>query len=200
MLILLKKSCCSTGDAVMVTMIEVEDSHELGQASFNSTSMRVRIRNAGLEDAQSIHDTLKEAMRPLAITGYSRAAIEAAIVRPWVIRDRILSGFTTLVAEADGKIVGTVGGVRESRSMRVLSLAVHPSHQHRGIGCRLLLKLESIATQLRCHKLFLMTAWSMMEAIRLYMSLGYIKEGYLRRHFHGEDMAIFSKYLFKNGD
>ncbi|MFX0045989.1 MAG: GNAT family N-acetyltransferase [Candidatus Hermodarchaeota archaeon] len=180
-------------------MIEVEDSRELGQTGFISTLMKVRVRDARLEDAQAIHDTLKEAMRPLAITGYSEVAIEAAIVRPWVIRDRILSGFTTLVAEADGKIVGTVGGVRESRSMRVVSLAVRPSHQRKGIGCRLLLRIESLATRLRCHKLFVMTAWSMKEAIRLYMSMGYRKEGYLRRHFHGEDMAIFSKYLFKDG-
>ncbi|UCH04366.1 MAG: GNAT family N-acetyltransferase [Candidatus Thorarchaeota archaeon] len=181
-------------------MIEVEDSRELGQTGLISTLMKVRIREARLDDAPAIHDTLKEAMRHLAITGYSEAAVEAAIVRPWVIRDRILSGFTTLVAEADGTIVGAVGGIRESRSMRVVSLAVRPSHQRRGIGCRLLLKLESIATRLRCHKLFLFTAWSMMEAIRLYLSLGYRKEGYLRRHFHGEDMAIFSKYLFKEGD
>jgi len=181
-------------------MIEVEDSRALEQTGLISTMMKVKIRDARLEDAQAIHETLKDALRPLAITGYSEAAIEAAIVRPWVIRDRILSGFTTLVAEADGKIVGTVGGVRESRSMRVVSLAVRPSHQRKGIGCRLLLKLESIATRLRCHKLFLLTAWSMMEAIKLYLSLGYRKEGYLQTHFHGEDMAIFSKYLFKDGD
>ena len=115
-------------------MIEVEDSRELREIGLNSTLMKVGVRDARLEDAQAIHNTLKEAMRPLAITGYSEVAIEAAIVRPWVIRDRILSGFTTLVAEADGKIVGTVGGVRESRSMRVVSLAVRPSHQRKGIG------------------------------------------------------------------
>ncbi|MHA2601259.1 MAG: N-acetyltransferase family protein [Candidatus Thorarchaeota archaeon SMTZ1-83] len=181
-------------------MIEIEDSRKIGQTGLISTLMKERIRDARLEDSQAIHDTLREAMSPLAITGYSKAAIETAIVRPWVIRDRILSGFTTLVAEADGKIVGTVGGVREMRSMRVVSLAVRPSHQRRGIGCRLLLRIESIATRLRCHKLFLLTAWSMMEAIRLYMSLGYRKEGYLRRHFHGEDMVIFSKYLYEDGD
>ncbi|MFW9944250.1 MAG: GNAT family N-acetyltransferase, partial [Candidatus Sifarchaeia archaeon] len=176
------------------------DSHELGQTDLISTMMKVKIREARLEDAKAIHETLNEALRPLAITGYPETAIEAAIVKPWMIRDRIMSGSTVLVAEIEGKVVGTVGGIRESRAMKVVSLAVRPSHQRKGIGCRLLLKLESIAMRLRCQKLFLFTAWPMIEAIRLYLSLGYRKEGYLRRHFYGEDMAIFSKYLFKDGD
>lgn len=35
----------------------------------------------------------------------------------------------------------------------------------------------------------------MKEAIRLYESLDYVKEGYLHKHFYGEDLIIFSKSI-----
>jgi len=58
-----------------------------------------------------------------------------------------------------------------------------------------MLHLEKIAHQKHCQKLFLCTAWAMKEAIQLYENLGYVKEGYLRNHFYGEDFIVFSKLL-----
>ena len=55
--------------------------------------------------------------------------------------------------------------------------------------------LDALAHEKGCYKLFLHTTWAIKEAIQLYESLGYVKEGHLRRHFHGEDFIVFSKFI-----
>ncbi|MFW9962441.1 MAG: GNAT family N-acetyltransferase [Candidatus Sifarchaeia archaeon] len=160
----------------------------------------VKIRKATLEDAYEIYRVMKAAFYPLASRGYPKKAIDQTISKPWKIRDRILSASIFLIAEIDDEIVGTVTGFEEHDSMRVSSLGVHPEHQYRGIGTELFETLESIAIENKNHKLFLVTAWVMTEAIQLYRTLGYRKEGYLRSHYYGEDLIVFSKYLFQEDD
>lgn len=157
----------------------------------------VVIRKARLRDADRIHEVLKQAFKGLEGRGYSTQAIEAAIVDVKEIRERMRLGGHVLVAEVDNEIIGTVTGFEEHRSMRVCSLAVHPTHQNHGVARQLMKRLETIARKKGCYKLFLQTAWAMKEAIRLYESLGYVKEGYLRRHFYGEDFLFFSKFIKK---
>ena len=155
----------------------------------------IKIREAKYMDADKIHQVLKSAFSPLAGRGYSRMAICGAIGHPWRIREHIISGLPVLVAELENRIVGTVTGLEEHESMQISSLAVHPEYQGNRIGRQLLQTIESIAVKNGCNKTFLFTAFSMLEAIRLYNSLGYEKEGHLRRHFYGEDLLVFSKYL-----
>ena len=161
---------------------------------------KVTIRTATLEDAVAIHQVIQAAFSPLVSRGYSKKAVNRTISKPWKIRDRILSAFLVLVAEIDNEIVGTVTGFEEHDSMRITSLGVHPLYQKRGIGRELLKTLESAALENGHHKLFLVTAWAMTEAIQLYRRLGYHKEGYLRWHYFGEDLVVFSKYLVQEDD
>ncbi|UCE29998.1 MAG: GNAT family N-acetyltransferase [Candidatus Bathyarchaeota archaeon] len=108
---------------------------------------------------------------------------------------RIHSGGNILVAEINNEIVGTVSGLEEHGSMHVCSLAVLPAHQNSGVARRLMERLETVGQEKGCCKLFLHTAWAMKEAIQLYEKLGYMKEGYLREHFYGEDFMVFSKFI-----
>ncbi len=160
----------------------------------------VTIRAATSTDAVAIHRVMQSAFSPLISRGYPKKAIDRTISKPWRIRDRILSDSLVFVAETDGEIVGTATGIEEHESMRISSLGVHPKYQCRGIGTELLKTLESVAVKNGNHKLFLATAWAMTEAIQLYRSLGYKKEGYLRSHYYGEDLIFFSKYLSKEDD
>ncbi|MFX1367264.1 MAG: GNAT family N-acetyltransferase [Promethearchaeota archaeon] len=154
-----------------------------------------KIREAIYTDADAIHHVLKSAFAPLAKRGYSKIAVFSAIGHPWRIRERIISEFPILVAEIEDEIIGTITGIAENESMKISSFAVHPAHQGNRIGQKLLLAIEEIAVKNGCNKTFLFTTWPMFEAIRLYNSLGYEKEGHLRRHFYGEDLLIFSKHL-----
>lgn len=156
---------------------------------------KVTIRNARPEDAQSIHRVLKHAFEPLISRGYSRIAVKSAIVKPWMIRKRIISGLRILVAEDGNKIIGTITGVQERNAMQAVSFAVSPEYQRHGVGRELLTALEYLAIDDDCSKIYVLTAWAMMEAARLYLHLGYVQEGYLRRHYYGEDLIVFSKYL-----
>ena len=178
-------------------MVSVTHSNDMVQSVPES---QVTIRPATSTDAVAIHRVMQAAFRPLASRGYPKKAIDRTISRPWRIRDRILSDTLVLVAETDDEVVGTVTGIEENESMRVSSLGVHPMQQCRGIGTELLEALESVAIENGHHKMFLVTAWAMTEAIQLYRRLGYRKEGYLRHHYFGEDLIIFSKYLFQEDD
>lgn len=156
------------------------------------------IRKAKLQDAGKIHEVLKQAFRGLKGRGYSSWAIETAIVDAKEIERRILLRGHVLVAEVNSEIVGTVTGFEEHKSMHVCSLAVRPKYQNIGVAHKLMSSLEKLAQDMDCNKLFLCTAWAMREAIRLYESLGYIKEGYLHEHFCGEDFIVFSKLIKEN--
>lgn len=168
----------------------------------NSESVlrNVVIRKAKLQDAEKIHEVLKQAFNGLKGRGYSSEAVETAIVDVKEIKKRMRLGGYVLVAELDNEIVGTVTGFEKYKSTQVCSLAVHPKYQNCGVARQLMKHLERIAYDSGCYKLFLCTAWAMKEAIRLYESLGYVQEGYLRRHFYGEDFIIFSKFIKRSND
>lgn len=156
---------------------------------------RVLIREARLEDVETIHEILTTAFWGLRDRGYSHRALEAAIVPPEEIARRIGQGGCVLVAEADRLIVGTVTGLEEHEALHVCSLAVRPDWQGQEIARQLMEALENVARQRGCHKLWLQTAWAMTEAIALYERLGYRREGYQPRQFYGEDFVMFGKVL-----
>jgi ribosomal protein S18 acetylase RimI-like enzyme len=155
----------------------------------------ISIRRADKSDAEAIHRVIEAAFRRLEGRGYSSLAIGAAIIAPQEIAKRLAEGVYLLVAEVDGEIIGTATGLEEHESLHVCSVAVHPDYQRRGVARRLMECLEAIAHSLGCHKLFLQTAWAMTEAMALYESLGYQREGYQPRHFYGEDFVLYGKVL-----
>lgn len=153
------------------------------------------IRKAKLQDADKIHKVLLQAFKGLKSRGYSTQAIETAIIDTDVIRKRIHLGGHVLVARLDSEIIGTVSGLEEHKGMHICSLAVDPKYQNYGVAHKLLRYLERIAYSKDCCKLFLCTAWAMKEAIQLYESLGYVREGHLHSHFYGEDFIVFGKFI-----
>jgi ribosomal protein S18 acetylase RimI-like enzyme len=164
----------------------------------NHFRREVVIRKAKLREADRIREVLRQAFKGLEGRGYSTQAIETAIVDTNELRKRMHLGGHVLVAELDNEIIGTVTGLEEHKSMHVCSLAVDPKYQNYGVAHKLMKYLERIAHDKGCYKLFLCTAWAMKEAIRLYESLGYVKEGYLHKHFYGEDFIIFGKLIKEN--
>ena len=96
-----------------------------------------------------------------------------------------------LVAERDGKIVGsvrfwTVGGVCVIRL-----LSVHPDVQRRGIGKALMREIERLVTD--AHKLYVCTMLRTSRNVTLFLSLGYRPESLMPNHYNRMDMICFSK-------
>jgi len=57
--------------------------------------------------------------------------------------------------------------------------------------------LDTFARKKDCYRLFLQAAEAMKVAIRLYESLGYAKDGHLRRRFYVEDFIVLSRFIKK---
>jgi ribosomal protein S18 acetylase RimI-like enzyme len=73
-----------------------------------------------------------------------------------------------LVAEEDGRIIGSVLGGFDGRRGMVYHLAVSASHRQRGIGAALMDELEQRLKQKGCIRAYLMVTYDNAEAISFY--------------------------------
>jgi len=78
-----------------------------------------------------------------------------------------------LIAEADGRIIGSVLGGFDGRSGLVYHLAVAPEYRKQGIGSALMDELEQRLQQKGCIRTYLMVTFENMEAVRFYEKRGW---------------------------
>lgn len=135
-----------------------------------------------------------------AIAGCVEAAYRRYIPRigkpPGPMRDdyaQVVRRHRVFVAEAGGAPVGVLVLVRAPQGMLLDNIAVHPEHQRRGIGRRLLRLAESEARGLGCSHLELYTHELMTENIALYRRAGYVETA--RRRERGYDRVYMRKRL-----
>jgi ribosomal protein S18 acetylase RimI-like enzyme len=101
------------------------------------------------------------------------------LVRPWNDPDRDIDRKLArdpenlLIVEHDGEVVGSVMVGYEGHRGWVNYLAVHPDHQSRGLGRRLMVRAEEILGQLGCAKVNLQVRSSNEAAIGFYRRIGY---------------------------
>ena len=100
-----------------------------------------------------------------------------------------------LIAEENHQIVGIALG-REAEGVCSLGfLAVTKECRGRGVGSSLLNRFIREGRKRKAHKISLYTSPHLVPAIRLYVSNGFLPEGFLRKHTRGLDMIIYSKFL-----
>ena len=100
------------------------------------------------------------------------------------------------LAEEHGQIIGlATGRVREDGVGMLGFLGVKKESRKTGIGRNLLRSFLEEAKKRKAHKVWLFTSPSLHPAIRLYINEGFVPEGYMRRHSHGLDLIIYSKFL-----
>jgi len=134
------------------------------------------IRKFRIADYEALIKLWKEAKLPYKPKGRdSRKNIEIQLNQPNTIY---------LVAEFDDKIIGSVFGTHDGRKGWINRLAVTPGYQKKGIGRRLVYKLEK-----HFHKLGIVIIASLVEdwnkkSIKVFERLGYIKH---------KDITYFSK-------
>lgn len=101
-----------------------------------------------------------------------------------------------LVAEERMEFIGVAIGRVGEDGLGVLGfLGVKPQYRRKGVGSSLLQQFIEEAKKRKAHKVWLLTAPSLKSAIRLYVKEGFVPEGYLRRHSHGQDLILYSKLL-----
>jgi ribosomal protein S18 acetylase RimI-like enzyme len=84
-----------------------------------------------------------------------------------------------LVAEQDGRIVGSVMAGFDGHRGSVNYLAVDPNHRKRGIARRLMSEAERLLTEAGCPKLNVMVRRSNPAATGFYDALGYAPDDVL---------------------
>lgn len=86
----------------------------------------------------------------------------------------VVPGNVFVVAEIDGRIVGTGALIEEVKGDgRLVRMSVSPSHQRRGIGRKLVRHLIQKANELGYHRLLVETNHDWYDAIGLYQSCGF---------------------------
>ena len=96
------------------------------------------------------------------------------------------------VAEADGKVIGSVRFWTVAGVCVIRLLSVSPAHQRQGIGKALIREIERVATD--AHKFFACTMLHTARNIQFFVSLGYKAESILPDHYDHLDLICFAKY------
>jgi ribosomal protein S18 acetylase RimI-like enzyme len=83
------------------------------------------------------------------------------------------SGGAFLLAETDGSLVGMGGLKVDGSTGEMFRLRVHPDHQGRGVGRKLVEALEEAARERGVETLYAETARRQTAAVSFYPALGY---------------------------
>jgi GNAT superfamily N-acetyltransferase len=86
----------------------------------------------------------------------------------------VVPGNSFVIAEIDGRIVGTGALIEETKGVgRLVRMSVSPGHQRRGIGRRLVHHLIQKANEQGYRRLLVETNHDWFDAISLYQSCGF---------------------------
>jgi len=97
-------------------------------------------------------------------------------------------------AYEDGKIVGLLGMTICARVGKINNIITSHNKRGQGIGKKLMLEAEKLAKKHKVHKIHLTTGKGWV-AEEFYNSLGYKKEGLLKKHYFKHDFIQFGKQL-----
>lgn len=90
-----------------------------------------------------------------------------------------------LLAEQDGRIIGTVLGGYDGRRGMMYHLAVVPEQRKAGVGARLMEELEQRLKAKGCVKYYLLVTRENKEAMHFYEQRGWER---MELHIYGKDL------------
>ena len=152
---------------------------------FSRDMKSLLIEHAQVEDAEVILDLQKRAYLSEAEI-YNNASIPPLTQT----LDEIRTEFDQqifLKALIDERIIGSVRAYQTEGTCHIGRLIVHPDFQNRGIGSRLMNKIEGIFEQARRFELF--TGDNSERNLYLYQKLGYRE--YRRQKFQEDLVLVF---------
>jgi len=146
-----------------------------------------QIRLATAADTEAIASVLYKSFCEYE-SHYTPEAFAATVPTPGQIEERMNQG-PMWVALRNGMIAGTVSVVLKNEEVYIRGMAVDPSARGKGIGRKLLDRIESFAVRKRCKRLFLSTTPFLLPAIDIYERYGF------RRNLEGPT-DLFGTPLF----
>lgn len=148
--------------------------------------MDVVVERAGINDAEAILS-----LQFLCYQSEAELYNDHSIPPLVQTLDDIRAEFEThvfLAARAGAQIIGSVRAGCEGRSCHIGRLIVHPQHQRRGLGSRLMSTIESaFANKVDRYELF--TGHLSGNNLRLYRRLGY-------REFKSQEVTPKLRFIF----
>ena len=153
------------------------------------------IRPANIFDAKNIHHILSEAFKPYK-EFYTKEAYNNTVISTDKIIKRINNpDFYIIVALIEDKIVGTTTIYNENHNcLHILTMAVDPQFQKKGIGYNLLSYIHNIAREKKFQQISLESYKPLKKAIALYEKYGF-KKTTKKRHYHGIEIFEMIKIL-----
>lgn len=135
------------------------------------------------------------------------AAIERATYDyPWsagIFRDCLLAGYTSLVLDRGGEIVGYGILSVAAGEAHLLNICVAPTLRRRGVGTRLLEYLLSHARTSGADRVFLEVRPSNRAALKLYRENGFqiigVRKAYYKATGGSEDAVVLVRRFNKSG-
>lgn len=99
-----------------------------------------------------------------------------------------------LTAQENNTVTGMLSARFGNGVVFIRELLVDYAYQGKGIGSRLLQKLEAIAKEKKYHKIYLETGkgW---KAEKFYLANGFEKTVELKKHYHTYDFVLYTKFL-----
>ena len=131
----------------------------------------IEIRLATATDASGIAQLLADSFSEYRLL-YTLEGFEATAIGAAEVADRLQEG-PLWIAMRDTVIVGTVSVVRQSDSLYVRGMAVHPNARGRQIGEQLMEQAEHYGVRQGLRRLFLSTTPFLDRAISLYEKIGF---------------------------
>ncbi len=127
--------------------------------------MEITVRRFRIEDYDRVMELWQQAGLPLKPKGRdSRQEIERQIQ---------LSQVIFLVAEAEGKVIGTVLATHDGRKGWINRLAVDPAYRHRGLAQRLVAEAEAELEKAGLGIFAALIEEDNLPSIRLFEKMGY---------------------------
>lgn len=101
----------------------------------------------------------------------------------------------TLVAEENNAIVGFALGRTDKGGLSWLSfMGVSPTHRRQGIGRKLVQAYLTESKIKGAQKVSLNTAPELKTAVKLYVDMGFVPEGLMKRHRYGVDLIVLADF------
>lgn len=130
-------------------------------------------------------------------------AIESATYEyPWsagIFRDCLLAGYTNVVLDRDGEVVGYGVMSVAAGEAHLLNICVAEEIRRQGIGRRLLDYLLTRARTFRAERMFLEVRPSNDGALSLYNVMGFdvlgVRQGYYKIHGGKEDAVVLVRHF-----
>jgi N-acetylglutamate synthase-like GNAT family acetyltransferase len=144
------------------------------------------VRKAEYEDIPQIKEAAREAFR-LYAEGAGILEIVGTLEETYEDLEKEIDNKLVLVAEADGKVVGSVRiEIKADKTAYLSRFGVLGSYQSHGIGRQLIKAVDIEMIKLGVTNLYLNTASRMFSLVRFYYGLGFYIEsttkdqGYIR--------------------